>query len=443
MSRLLSLIFVVCTTCLSYAQTTSEKHLFKHTIVQFGHDESHLTEEEASRLNSLTAALDTLMEVEIEIEAHTDGKGSAAYNDRLSSLRAMTIKNYLMGIGVDSALIQESAYGEYKAIASNDSESGRAMNRRADVRVLYTPKPKKVPKPIYEAVVVSGRTVKAEDGAGIEAKVEVSGKSFNAITHSDSTGYFEVEVPKGAVLKFISTPDSTDYFTSTVMAKMMPDVIDKGVVLASKYLKSKTISGVLKDEYGELLKEGSIIYQWGDHLNQTVSDDEGKFEIVVPEEEVVRISAFFKDYFYDGIIIKQDEFPDSIQLQLPKIEEGRRYVADDILFVGDRDIVLPTSQIHLSSLKKVIELAEDYCFKIEGHINLPNTPQVRRQSSHFDLSERRAERIYKFLLNNGVEDERICFEGFGNWRMRFPAARNEHQMMLNRRVEVQVIACDN
>lgn len=446
MSRWIILALLLSAIHVSSAQSPDAQILIKEVIIQFDHDKSDLKDNMISRLDEFIIGIDTLNKPYVTIEAHTDNSGSDSYNEVLSATRAASIRNYLVDIGISQSIVSDKAFGESLALTSNLTEKGRAMNRRAHVRLYHTllskPQLEEPIKPKYTPVVVSGRTVKAESGEALIAKVEVKGKSFDGQTKSDSTGYFEIEVPKGAVLKFISTPDAADFFPSTLMTKIVPDVINEGVVLVSEYLKTVTVSGTLIDENGIALQNGIIYFQWGEMINQTTSDEEGYFEMQIPEDEPVRISAFLKEYFYDGAVLKGDTISEAIKLELPKIEEGRRYVADDILFVGDRDVVLPTSQIHLQSLKKVIQMADGYCFKIEGHINQPRSPKVKRTSQNFQLSEKRAERIYNFLKMNGVTDERICFEGFGNWRMRFPNARSEKEMRLNRRVEVQVIPCE-
>lgn len=70
------------------------------------------------------------------IEAHADARGSFEYNDRLSRRRADAVRDFLIAQGVTRDRIQVSAIGEHKPVASNQSESGRAQNRRASVEVV-------------------------------------------------------------------------------------------------------------------------------------------------------------------------------------------------------------------------------------------------------------------------------------------------------------------
>ena len=64
------------------------------------------------------------------IEAHTDSKGTDAYNQNLSDRRAVSVVNELKKLNVDSSRLKSRGYGESQPIASNDNEEGKALNRR-------------------------------------------------------------------------------------------------------------------------------------------------------------------------------------------------------------------------------------------------------------------------------------------------------------------------
>jgi OmpA-OmpF porin, OOP family len=64
------------------------------------------------------------------IEAHTDSKGSDSYNQTLSNRRAISVVNALKGYNIDSSRLKAVGYGETQPIATNDTEEGKAQNRR-------------------------------------------------------------------------------------------------------------------------------------------------------------------------------------------------------------------------------------------------------------------------------------------------------------------------
>jgi outer membrane protein OmpA-like peptidoglycan-associated protein/tetratricopeptide (TPR) repeat protein len=72
----------------------------------------------------------------VEVIGHTDARGLAIYNHKLSLQRSRTVINYLVDKGIDKNRFVEKGRGADANIAINDSEAGRRLNRRVEVRVL-------------------------------------------------------------------------------------------------------------------------------------------------------------------------------------------------------------------------------------------------------------------------------------------------------------------
>ncbi len=68
----------------------------------------------------------------VVLEGHTDSKGSDAYNQKLSDKRAKAVAKALADLGIPASKITTEAYGESRPVATNDTEAGRAENRRVD-----------------------------------------------------------------------------------------------------------------------------------------------------------------------------------------------------------------------------------------------------------------------------------------------------------------------
>ena len=66
------------------------------------------------------------------LEGHTDDRGGESYNQKLSDKRAKAVAKALADLGISEAKIMTEAYGESKPISTNDTEMGRAQNRRVD-----------------------------------------------------------------------------------------------------------------------------------------------------------------------------------------------------------------------------------------------------------------------------------------------------------------------
>ncbi len=72
-------------------------------------------------------------DLKIEIQGHTDNSGPAAHNLDLSKRRAETVKKFLLAYGIETPRMVAKGYGEDKPVAPNDTEAGRAQNRRVEL----------------------------------------------------------------------------------------------------------------------------------------------------------------------------------------------------------------------------------------------------------------------------------------------------------------------
>ncbi len=73
-------------------------------------------------------------ELTVEIQGHTDNRGPASYNQKLSEERAMAVKKHLVNSGISASRLTTVGFGETRPVASNDTEEGRAHNRRVVYR---------------------------------------------------------------------------------------------------------------------------------------------------------------------------------------------------------------------------------------------------------------------------------------------------------------------
>ncbi len=101
----------------------------------FTHNNNAMKVTDRGRLNTIVEQL-SRSDSAIRIVGHTDSSGSATGNLRLGWLRAQSVKKLLIHLGVAESRIQVQSAGITQPIASNDSEEGRATNRR--VVILLT-----------------------------------------------------------------------------------------------------------------------------------------------------------------------------------------------------------------------------------------------------------------------------------------------------------------
>lgn len=108
--------------------------------VLFGYDQFYLTGDAQTKIRDLSGILNKYPDTYILIEGHTDSKGDAAYNQSLSEKRAGSVAQYLASQQIRGNRIRTAWYGESQPKFSNDSESGRAKNRRVEFAIYANEK---------------------------------------------------------------------------------------------------------------------------------------------------------------------------------------------------------------------------------------------------------------------------------------------------------------
>lgn len=104
--------------------------------VNFEIDSDKLKAESKNVLDDAAETLKAHKNVRVEIQGHTDNTGDAAANQTLSDRRAHVVKDYLVQRGVNTNRLEARGYGQTTPIADNNSNIGRAQNRRIEFKVL-------------------------------------------------------------------------------------------------------------------------------------------------------------------------------------------------------------------------------------------------------------------------------------------------------------------
>jgi outer membrane protein OmpA-like peptidoglycan-associated protein len=113
-----------------------------NSSVLFGFDKSGLSSDAKMNLDKLVTVLNSYADTDIEIQGHTDSKGSEAYNQDLSVKRTRTVSYYLTDKGISSDRLTVKGFGESLPKYENDTENGRAQNRRVEFLITANEKMK-------------------------------------------------------------------------------------------------------------------------------------------------------------------------------------------------------------------------------------------------------------------------------------------------------------
>ena len=101
--------------------------------VNFDNDQATLRPDASAALDRAAESLKQWGNVKVEVAGHTDAKASDDYNMQLSERRANAVRDYLIGKGVAADRLSAKGYGESQPVADNDTEEGRAKNRRVEL----------------------------------------------------------------------------------------------------------------------------------------------------------------------------------------------------------------------------------------------------------------------------------------------------------------------
>lgn len=130
----------------SAAYSEVEKHIALHKLdvgktvvlknIFFETQSSNLSEQSTPELNRLVKVLNEHPEMHIEIGGHTDNTGEENFNQKLSEKRAQSVADYLTKNGISKDRLVVKGYGESDPKFDNNTEDGRAHNRRTEFKIL-------------------------------------------------------------------------------------------------------------------------------------------------------------------------------------------------------------------------------------------------------------------------------------------------------------------
>ena len=102
----------------------------------FDTGKSTLRPESEYELSQLTGLLNGMPKLKIELSGHTDNRGSATMNQKLSEDRAKAVVDYLISKGINASRLTYKGYGFDQPVATNDNEAGRQLNRRTEFKII-------------------------------------------------------------------------------------------------------------------------------------------------------------------------------------------------------------------------------------------------------------------------------------------------------------------
>jgi outer membrane protein OmpA-like peptidoglycan-associated protein len=125
-----------------------------------------------------------------------------------------------------------------------------------------------------------------------------------------------------------------------------------------------------------------------------------------------------------------------ITIKLKPIKVGDKVTLDNIKFESDKVEILKKSDLALQQLYKFLNENETVSIEIQGHVN---GEKGKNKKEYKQLSDDRANAVYNFLIEKGINKNRLSFKGYGNSQMLYQEPGNQGQAEANRRVEILVL----
>jgi outer membrane protein OmpA-like peptidoglycan-associated protein len=214
------------------------------------------------------------------------------------------------------------------------------------------------------------------------------------------------------------------------------DPSSDSIHIAENYIPAMTLRVI--DEEGEIVSNPFVVLKIGKQKSV-------KFEVNNVGELILRneisgkhgqLLVSQKDYLQREFAIAWDGIKDSVATyQIEKIKLGSKLQFENINFAPNSSQILPESKPELEDLRLFLLNNPHINVEIGGHVNSlkkRNTFKLRK------LSKSRAKVVYEYLIENGIESNRISFKGYGNSKLIHANPSSEKENRENRRVEVIV-----
>ena len=216
-----------------------------------------------------------------------------------------------------------------------------------------------------------------------------------------------------------------------------------GHSLKLNYKKLIEISGTVVNEVDAPIKADiSITDSKGTEVETLKTKEDGTYKLntYLNENENYTLNFSNDKSFLDTKILNSNntEGWKDIHTVLPELKKGKSYVFKNINFVAGLPNILSASLSSADALYKLMKRNNKLVISIEGHINGVGAP--KDEIAGQQLSEQRANTVFKYLLDKGIDAERMSTYGYGDRKMLFPKAGSEDEMEQNRRVEIKVIS---
>ena len=242
---------------------------------------------------------------------------------------------------------------------------------------------------------------------------------------------------------FVSTNGKEAYYSS--MKEGDWDIYSFDLYEEARPQEVVILKGELVNELGKQIEgaEVEITYNdTGEKAQFKVNGDDGKYAAVVKvsQKQDITVSINKEGYAYNAKVIEKETLSktDGLaiktgKLKIDTVEVGKTFSIDDIVFDSDSYLLTTKSKYILNGLSAYLQKNSHLKFAINGHTDDLGDDEKNRQ-----LSQNRSDAVKNYLIEKGIEAERLKAKGFGESKPKFPNTTDANRAK-NRRTEFEVI----
>ncbi|MBK7698237.1 MAG: OmpA family protein [Saprospiraceae bacterium] len=261
---------------------------------------------------------------------------------------------------------------------------------------------------------------------------------FNSV--ADDYGLFTSDGMKSGY--FTSNRDQSDgnenifqFFTKTSPEVQPQDTLET-IIATNIKIQGKITSG------SHFIPNTKIVFtdSYGDTLSTAISDHNGLFDIELPPVQGLRYTAEKPGYYLENGSLEMQNIPDqnTVEIRLRELKKDAIFVLENIYYAFDKSEILPESTDELNNLYQVLIANPEINIELAAHTDSRGNDQY-----NLNLSNKRAKAVADFLVNAGIDSQRITSKGMGETKLvnhcknGVSCTDEEHQV--NRRTEVKIL----
>jgi outer membrane protein OmpA-like peptidoglycan-associated protein len=276
----------------------------------------------------------------------------------------------------------------------------------------------------------------------------MTGLSANAKNETESPGKHStyskaLEVKKGERYYLVvdNYSNANSPFTLILHFRFtneMEDTVAKKIIKPVAAVKGPFQINVIDSVSGASVK-AKIRITWINPDNKPKIEITAKtYPLPLKKGEKINIVCYTKGYLIvQKTYIAQTDSDKGIDMKLLQIREHMKMTFKHIQFVADKPEFLPSAMESLNDLFEFMNSNPDVKILIKGYVNDPHG--TNQSTFDLDLSKRRAEAVYNYLVDNNIAKSRVQWMGCSNKDMIYADPVNLDEMEANRRVEVEII----